>query len=84
MKNGKIKGYDYANNLIFEGEFLNEKQHGKCKEYNGESGKVIFEGEYINGVRNGKCKEYDYFSGKLIFEGEYLNENEKNMMRKVK
>ena len=77
MKNGKIKGYDYANNLIFEGEFINEKEYGKCKEYSSESRKVIFEGEYINGVKNGKCKEYDDVSGKLKFEGEYLN-GEKN------
>ena len=42
--------------LIFEGEYLNEKRNGKGKEYN-DDGELTFEGEYINGKRNGKGKE---------------------------
>ena len=79
MKNGKIKGYDYANNLIFEGEFINEKEYGKCKEYDDVSGKLKFEGEYLNGEKNGICKEYDE-EGEIIFEGDYsIRKNEKKI-----
>ena len=62
---------DYSGKLIFEGEYLNGKRHGKGKEYytNGNTG---FEGEYINGKRHGKGKEY-YIIKKLEFEGVYLN-----------
>ena len=49
--NGKIKVYDYlTDNLIFEGEYLNGKRNGKCKEYN-DKGTLIFEGEYLNGKK---------------------------------
>ena len=79
ISSGKIKikginGYGKEINLesmeiVFKGEYLNGKRHGKGKEY------IIFpsffEGEYLNGERNGQGKEYEY--GKLIFEGEYLN-----------
>ena len=34
--------------LIFEGEYLNGKKNGKCKEYNN-FGKLVYEGEYENG-----------------------------------
>ena len=64
------KEYDYDDNLIFEGEYLNGERNGKGKEY--WKGNLIFEGEYLNGKRNGKGKEYDE-DGELIFEGEYLN-----------
>ena len=60
----------YTDELIFEGEYLNEKRNRKGKEYD-ISGELMFEGEYLNGERNGKGKEYWY--GKLIFEGEFLN-----------
>ena len=70
-KNGKRKEYLLESNiLIFEGEYLNRKRNGKCKEYN-KDGVLIFEGEYLNGERNGKGKEYD--NNGLIFKGEYLN-----------
>ena len=55
--------------LIFEGEYLNGKKHGKVKEYG--FGKIKFEGEYLNGQRNGKGKEYHNYNGYYIFEGEY-------------
>ena len=44
------------NRLIFEGEYLNGKRHGKGKEY--DNNKIIFEGEYLNGKKHGKGKEY--------------------------
>ena len=39
--------------LIFDGEFLNGKKHGKGKEFRGD--KLLFEGEYLKGKKwNGK------------------------------
>jgi len=61
---------NYDDTLIFEGEYLNGKKNGKCKEY--EYGSIKFEGEYLNGKINGKGKEYTY-EGSLSFEGEYMN-----------
>ena len=60
-KNGNVKIYLLnSNKLIFEGEYLNGKKHGKAKEYN-ELGKLKFEGEYLNGKKSGKGKEYYYY-----------------------
>ena len=39
----------YYNELVFEGEYKNDKSNGKGKEYTFE--KIVFEGEYINGER---------------------------------
>ena len=45
--------------MKFEGEYLNDKRHGKRKEYN-DKGKLIFDGEYLNGDRwNGEGEEYE-------------------------
>ena len=66
--------------LLYEGEFLNGKRHGKGKEYQYDryimpteydDEKIIFDGEYRNGKRNGYGKKL--FFGKIIFEGTYLN-----------
>ena len=46
----KKKEYNFDDELIFEGEYLNGKRNGKGKEYNF-YGKLIFEGEYLNGER---------------------------------
>ena len=54
-KTGKLYNA-YNDILIFEGEYLKGKRHGKGKEYSDE-GKIKFEGEYLNGKRNGKEKE---------------------------
>ena len=71
VSNRFIKAYFGADDsLIYEGEYLNGKRHGKGKEYN-YKGQLKFEGEYLNGKINGKGKEYS--RGKLRFEGEYLN-----------
>ena len=73
-KNGFGKEYKLGTNrLIFEGEYINGKRHGKGKEYYYD-GKLKFEGEYLNGKKwNGKGKEYYYCNDELKFEGEYLN-----------
>ena len=73
-KNGNVKEYDEGE-LVFEGQYINGKRHGKGKEYNYQ-GYLLFEGEYLNGKRNGKGKEYYWNSGKLEFEGGYLNDND--------
>ena len=67
-KNGKRREYDsYSDELIYEGECLNNKRNGIGKEYS--NGNLIFEGEYSNGKRK-KGKLYDKY-GFLIFEGEF-------------
>ena len=48
---GKGKKYNWNGKLIFEGEFLNGKRHGKGKEYDELNDKLIFEGEYKNGKK---------------------------------
>ena len=73
-RNGKVIEFNYYGKLVYEGEFLNGKRHGKGKEYDDYNGNLLFEGEYSNGKRwNGKGKEFDRFNVYLIFEGEYLN-----------
>ena len=48
---GKVREYDKADNLIFDGEYLNGKRwNGKFKEYN-EDDELITEGEYLNGKK---------------------------------
>ena len=73
LKNGtgKVKEYNKYEFLVYDGEYLNGKKHGKAKEY--DNGILIFEGEYLNGEKNGFVKEYDSLNGELEFEGEYLN-----------
>ena len=73
---GRIKEYDYYNNLIFEGELIYGEKNGKGIEYyywlTNDSYFSKFEGEYLNGKKNGLGKEY-YQNGKVKFEGEYKN-----------
>ena len=72
-RNGYAKEYLLnTNELIFEGQYKNNKRNGEGTEYH--DGKKIFKGQFLNGKRNGKGEEYepDYFN-KLIFKGEYLN-----------
>ena len=66
------KEYNDDDDLIFEGEYLNDKRNGNGKEDDTNSGKLIFEGDYLNGERNGKGKEIN-FNRDITFEGEYLN-----------
>ena len=68
--NGKIKEYGEYDMLIFEGEYLDGKKHGKGIEYY-EHYRVKFNGEYLNGEKwKGKGFIYDE-NGMLILEEEY-------------
>jgi len=58
----------YDSKLLFEGEYLNGKRHGKGKEYYFD-GKLSFESEYLY---DWKIKGKFYINEKLEFEGEYL------------
>ena len=50
--NGKGKEFKrFEKNLIYDGEYLDGRRHGKGKEYS--NGRIIFEGEYLNG-KDGK------------------------------
>ena len=71
---GYIKEYNYDGILIFEGEYLNGKRHGKGKEFN-EYNELLFEGEYLNGKKwNGKG--YDR-NGIILYELKLKKEMEK-------
>jgi len=59
--NGKIREYNKRGKLIYEGEFLNGKRHGKGKEYDNH-GKV-YEVEYNDGKN---IKKYLTENGKII------------------
>ena len=54
--------------LIFEGEYLNDKRHGKGKEYYSKD-KLIFDGEYLYEF---KLKGKYFVNKKLEYEGEFL------------
>jgi len=57
-------------NLIYEGEYLNEKRNGKGKEYNNNNKNFVYEGDYLEGKRwNGKIKKY-YCNASLKLEVE--------------
>ena len=81
---GRVEIYNaFDDRIIYEGEFLNGKKHGKGKEYN-KYGVVMFKGEYINGKRiiegntgldefnEGYVYQYNVYK-ELIYEGEFLN-----------
>ena len=66
----KIKMYNsISDKLIYEGEYLNGKKHGKGNEYDF-NGKLKYEGIYLYDYKL-KGKEL-YNDGKIKFEGEYL------------
>ena len=82
-ENGKVKEYDYIDNLIFDGEYLNGKRCGIGREYNSK-GIIYYYGEYVNGHRwngwNGIEKKfiYDYndicdADVLIIIEYDYIN-----------
>ena len=70
LKNGKgiVKIFNYLNELVYEGEFLNGNINGKGKDFN--KNLMRYEGEYLDGNRHGKGKEY--YDDSLVFVGEYL------------
>jgi len=59
---------------LYEGEFLNDKRHGKGKLYN--DGKIKYDGEYLNGKKHGNGKLY--LKNELIFEGEFKDDKRWN------
>ena len=62
--NGEGKEYDGKGNLIFEGEYKNDKKwNGKGYD---DSNNVIYE------LKNGIGKVKDFYNGKLLFECEYI------------
>ena len=86
---GQGKEYNsYNDKLIFKGEYLKRKRHGKGEEFD-VNGELVYSGEYLNGKRHGTGKEYyseKYLKEKeedekgnksykniVSFEGEYLN-----------
>jgi hypothetical protein len=65
----KNRRKEYLNGqLIYDGEYKNNKRHGKGKEYY--NGIIIYDGEYKNDKKHGKGKEF-YENGELYFEGMY-------------
>ena len=77
---GKVREFAKKGTLIYEGEYLNGKKHGKGTEYDYDEN-IIYEGEYSKGKRHGKGKEYDnqgnvyeveYYKGKKGFSRKYL------------
>ena len=64
--NGNVKEYELTLGiLIYEGEYINSKRHGKGKEYHN-NGKIKFEGEYLKG-REWTGKGYNE-DGVIIYE----------------
>ena len=66
LKDGKgyVRNYDFDDNLIYEGEYLNGEKNGKGKEYYWDN-ILAFEGEYLNGKKwNGK----GYNKNKMIYQ----------------
>ena len=62
-----INEYHFNGKLVFEGEYLNDKEWIGTR-YD-ENGNILY--ELTNSI-NGKGKEY-YIKGNKLFEGEYLN-----------
>ena len=94
-KDGIGKEYNLLNNkLLFEGQYVNGKKHGKGKEYF-ENGNIKFKGKYLKGrkirgrgynnnqniifVLKSDGKATEYYdNGNLKFEGEYFDEKRWN------
>ena len=70
-KNGKGELFDYGKNIVFKGEFINNKK------YNGTEietkNNIQFISKYILGKKNEYAKLKIYINKKLIFEGQCLN-----------
>lgn len=81
MKDGKLNGKGKiidkcSKKVLYEGDFQNNKKHGKGKEYLGD---IIFEGDFKNNKREGYGKLF-YRRGRsfnIYFEGLWKN-NERN------
>ena len=75
VKNGKICGkckeFDFEGNMIYEGEYQNEKRHGNGKEYTNNN--IDFEGEFKEGKRwNGIANQFN-MNGKVVYDCTYQN-----------
>ena len=71
---GKYEGngilyYDFKNKNYYEGEFQNDKRHGKGKYFY--NNKLVYEGEFFEDKYHGKGKIY-YEDGRT-YEGEFTN-----------
>ena len=60
--------------LVFKGEYLNDKRNGKGEEYYPD-GKIKFEGEYYD---NKKLRGKYYVNSILEYEGEFLYGKKRN------
>ena len=71
LPNGKGIKYYSNGNILYEGDFINDKFEGK--------GKYIYDdGDYKNGLRNGKGIIY-YKNGNIMSEGGYINDKKGGM-----
>ena len=75
FKNGLSHGKGilyYSNgNILYEGDFINDKPEGNGK-YIWENGEYYI-GQWKNGLRNGKGILY-YSNGKIKYEGDFFND----------
>ena len=84
--NGNVKEYELTLGiLIYEGEYINSKRHGKGKEYHN-NGKIKFEGEYLKGREwTGKGYNedeviiYEINQGKGYLKEFYQNDEKKQL-----
>ena len=67
--NGKTRGWDDEGNLEFEGEFKDDKKHGKWLRF-WENGQLEMEEHYQQGKLHGRVREWED-TGELIAEYQY-------------
>jgi len=68
--NGNGTVIEEIDDIIFEGEYLNGRKHGKGKYYKNDY--LFYDGEFKNGEANGKGKVFNE-SGQLMYEGDIKN-----------
>ena len=69
--NGKGTLYFSDGNIIYDGEWLDDKYEGNGKLFNINGEYYI--GQFKNGLKHGKGKEYDK-NGNIIYDGEFIND----------
>jgi antitoxin component YwqK of YwqJK toxin-antitoxin module len=66
-----MQEFDIEGNMIYEGEYQNEKRHGNGKEYTNNN--IDFEGEFKEGKRwNGIANQFN-MNGKVVYDCTYQN-----------
>ena len=82
-RNGKVKIYNGS--LFYEGDYLNNKRHGKGKTYYYwfHNNNLFYEGEYYNDQRHGFGKKYET-DGKLYYEGDIKMEKSMAKEKNIK